>query len=814
MDMRANRWLLWSVLVSLLAFTATVRAEDDPVAAALAKVRNTKADLFATDSSVLGTLPGPAEMAAAQPDLRTLLTSRGPMTIEFTGEQRHAFKRDYTYYTFRGGSRLADCFPIGITGIHVRDVARRTEMIVQAVETGSPADGKVKVDDVIIGANGRLFDNPVDPRPALGFALVSSQTKELGGRFVLQLVRHGEPMNVDIDLGDDETYSRNWIFDGAKTKRITDDAFQCVIRHLANADRMQSRHGGGGFWTPVFLMASGDPQALEMVRRWAHRGSKDKYPPVIGAGGSNWGLGYSLVNLCEYYLLTGDSSVLPNIQNKAEQLGHNQYLSCGSWGHGAPGGYGPVNNAGLVAFMGLALARECGAKIPDHVMIRAIRFYGGFCGTNFPYGEGTPGGRSGRADNGMNSTAALAFNILGEPEMAHRWGRSVSYMWGGRERGHAEGIFSLGWGPLGAALGSTEEFNMFMNNMLWYYELMRTRDGGFHYTRYGSQIGVGRLPYPVGTTTAFALTFYLPTKRLRILGRPRGVFAANPPEDLAQAQWLFRRKRWKEMATFCKRYLAGKNKPNAEFAKGLLAAYQRIQDQVAYTTEQICKNTASGDVPLAKRQFEALQRLLGGDRPEFAKLKEDMLRQMDRAKVAQAIAMSAVTPASSYFLPPLEDRPIQTRKPLVPMAAKPGGALMEPQYVFRGAPGDGKKLGRWYDINFKTTGWTKKNGAVKLDAGEKIWVRRGFLLPPNQDEHESFRVISNGTGIVYLNGYRLTELRPGELDLRPKMGSILRPGRNVLAIEFVGGARGGGGDLGLLVGDEAKPDVGDLFDDL
>ena len=139
--------------------------------------------------------------------------------------------------------------------------------------------------------------------------------------------------------------------------------------------------------------------------------------------------------------------MLPAIRYDAQCLAWAQYRS-GSWSHGgggpgasAPGncdgGYGEINCAGLGAFVGLCLARQCGIEPYDHTLPRSIRFFGKFCGTNFPYGLGTPGMAGGRMDNGMNSMAAIGFHLLGEDEMARRWARTVCCMWMARERGHA-----------------------------------------------------------------------------------------------------------------------------------------------------------------------------------------------------------------------------------------------------------------------------------------------------------------------------------------------------------------------------------------
>jgi len=222
-------------------------------------------------------------------------------------------------------------------------------------------------------------------------------------------------------------------------------------------------------------MACGDEAAFELARRHLCKDLKGEYEECIGC--SAWVSGPRLMNLCEYYLVTGDSYALPAIRNQAEGLAWAQYRS-GSRSHGggkgpgvlAPGtvsgGYGEVNCAGVGALVGLCLARQCRIEPYDHTLPRSIQFFGKFCGSNLPYGLGNPGGRGGRMDNGMNGACAMAFHLLGEKETSERWARTVCYMWMGRERGHTEGIFSSVWGPLGAALAPRERCVS-----LWQYHL-------------------------------------------------------------------------------------------------------------------------------------------------------------------------------------------------------------------------------------------------------------------------------------------------------------------------------------------------------
>jgi len=506
--------------MGLLAGSA-VADDAELIEHSLKLVRDVKKDMFEGSSSVLGKLPSAEETALQQLRTRPIPSppagAGGSVTFDAARVKKLADelkRRMGKLSKDRKGTVVSK--PLGITGGRIADdYFYRQNFLIVDVQPDTPAAGKLQAGDIIIGANGRLISDPEDPRPEIGYALVHSQTPKLGGILTLHIVRQGKGVNVKLDLGDKMPYSKTWPYNCEKTKRIRAAALKIVMEKGPEAKGLSSRHKKGGFWTPLFLMASGDKAAMAKVTEWIRATTKpaSEYPDVV-TGGSSWVTGYELINVAEYYLLTKDRSVLPRLRYLVRVLEKNQFPS-GGWSHGAPPGYGEINNAGLACFIGLILSRECGLHGDAKKFAKSIRYFGKYCGTNFGYGLGTPGGRSGRMDNGMHGMAAIAFGLLGEKDMARRWARPLCYMWMGRERGHAEGIFSPMWGSVGARYAPKPEFNMFMNHMLWYYELCRTPEGGMIFHR-GT-----RFPYPGGVTPAMAIFLFMPEQRLRILGAPK-----------------------------------------------------------------------------------------------------------------------------------------------------------------------------------------------------------------------------------------------------------------------------------------------------
>jgi hypothetical protein len=526
----------------LLCGTLSRAADDDLIEQALREVRGVKRDLFSRHSSVLGELPDAEEQAARQlmarpiPPIQTDRDATVTVDAERAAELSRELNKRIAGLAKRSSDRKGGIMtrPLGVTGAHMAmDYHGRQDLLILRVEEDSPAAGRLEERDVVVGANGRLIADPEDARPELGYALAESQSPQLGGILTLHIVREGQALDVKLDLGNRIYYGNSWPYGCEKTRQIREAALRAVMENGPEPKHLHGRHQGGGFWTPLFLMASGDEAAMERVGQWIKATTKPdaEYPDVV-PGGRSWMAAYELINVAEYHLLTGDRGVLRRIQYLVRHLEKIQFPS-GGWSHGTPPGYGEINNVGLAAFIGLILARECGAEMDARKFAKSIRYFGKFCGTNLGYGLGTPGGRSGRMDNGLHGLAAVAFHLLGEEEMAERWARPLCYMWMGREKGHAERIFSPAWGSIGASYAPEAEYAMFMQHMLWLYEISRRTDGGI---MFGT-----RFPYPGGVTPAMALFMYLPEKRLRILGAPKkgricDSVPTEPPADLVSVE--------------------------------------------------------------------------------------------------------------------------------------------------------------------------------------------------------------------------------------------------------------------------------------
>ena len=252
-------------------------------------------------------------------------------------------------------------------------------------------------------------------------------------------------------------------------------------------------------------------------------------------------MGYRLLFLCEYYMVTRDQEILPSIEKSALQLARGQSMY-GTFGHGFAAltkdgkfngsvpPYGPVNMAGLPANLAIVLAKKCGVKHPeiDRAIIRAAGFFGYFTDKGaIPYGEHEPWPY--HENNGKNSITAVMFAAIGnKPKETEFFARMATAGYPSREYGHTGQGFSYLWSALGAAVGGPEAAAAFFQKSSWHLDLVRRSDGSFTYDG-GEQYGAGQTDdntyygnssyYGLSPAATYVLTYALPLRKLVITGR-------------------------------------------------------------------------------------------------------------------------------------------------------------------------------------------------------------------------------------------------------------------------------------------------------
>ena len=410
------------------------------------------------------------------------------------------------------------------------------QILVTEVESGSAAEGKLQVGDVVLGIGEQPFSG--DARRALGLAIDQAERDENNG--VLKLLRwrpvpnanprQGTQATVELKLNVLGSYSDTAPWDCPKTQRIRDDALKVMV-----SNQEMGRLGA----TALALLATGEKEHVARVRQYLHE-AKWAQPDVkisVESGGmQSWFCGYHNLVLTEYYLATGDEYVLPAIREHAVKISMGQ-SNAGTWGHGFAwtsqndgqlhgglSGYGALNQAGLPCLMSLLLARKCGVEHAevDAAIDRATRFFQQFIGHgSIGYGFHRPSleinanGRNGMSGNGKNGLGALMFRLAGHAEGTRFFSRLTASLYNTCEYGHSGNSYSYFWDPLGANCGGPKLVAEFLKELRWYHALTRKADGSFVYQPLGGQYGQPLL----SPTAAQVLIASLPRRAIFMTGK-------------------------------------------------------------------------------------------------------------------------------------------------------------------------------------------------------------------------------------------------------------------------------------------------------
>ncbi|MCY2990072.1 MAG: DUF6288 domain-containing protein [Planctomycetota bacterium] len=429
-----------------------------------------------------------------------------------------------------------------------RTTTASRQILVTHVGRKSPAEGVMRVDDVILGASGKPFAD--DARKSLAMAIQEAEKEANGGILTLTRWRAGKTEEVRLKLRVMGTYSETAPYDCPKSKRIFAEACKVLEQEPLHEDLWGAVNG-------LALLATGNPEYLPRVREFARKMAPQTLKLELRDGMVTWEWGYRNLFLCEYYLLTGDKEVLHAIQEYTVTLAKGQSMY-GTFGHGIsdrnPDGtlhgsippYGPVNATGLIANLAIVMGQKCGVEHPEvaAAIDRGAKFFGYYMDKGaIPYGEHMPWPY--HDNNGKNAMTAVLFAMPGNRTRETQFfAKMVTASYKNREYGHTGQGFSYLWGALGANTGGPAAAAAFVKEASWHLDLVRRCDGSFTYDG-GEQCGPGQTEdntyygksgyYGLSPTATHVLTYALPLKKLCITGRD-----ANPSnwlgkQDVAEA---------------------------------------------------------------------------------------------------------------------------------------------------------------------------------------------------------------------------------------------------------------------------------------
>jgi len=423
----------------------------------------------------------------------------------------------------------------GPVGIGIDLIQPAFTMQINNVEEGSPAaaTGKLKKGQFIESINGQVLKD-VDPRVQLGNLITEIEATDGIVKLMVKDSPTGKAEEVVVKIPVLGAYSETWPVNCKKSDTI--------VRNFAEFLKKTNKNGWGA---ALFLLSTGEEADLAVVRSWFH----DMKPNSFSA--HPWEIGYNGPAVCEYYLRTGDETVLPAIKYAVDYLNKTTYNGAWAGRGGAPFGYmagGHLNAAGVHCLTFLMLAKECGVDVPEEMFQTTLKHFYRYAGHgNVSYGDGTP--EAGFVDNGK--TGGLAFGMQAAASLTPEGEKSIYAK--ARDISATKSFYSTSWlfhghtgggiGEIwrGAAMGLVKDkrpapYRSFMNERRWMYELARTHDHAFGWVS-GWNVSYTTTGHNGGRSWGnyIPLVYTIPRKQLRMFGAPPTKYSKT--YQLPQRPW-------------------------------------------------------------------------------------------------------------------------------------------------------------------------------------------------------------------------------------------------------------------------------------
>jgi len=289
---------------------------------------------------------------------------------------------------------------VGPTGIRAQITREQPKYFtVRYVFRKSPAYGKVAINDVIVGANGKRMDVEhyfgrgsrgrgtwEGPMVEMSKLIEDSQGKD--GKLELILWPGGnksKETTVTVQIAPIGRFSPTWPYNCARSDRLMLELCEFLYDEHKRHGNFGRTHANNA--ATLALMGSGvrkyERLAFDIVRGYAN----NRYDPTNGNGFPAWNWGHEGILLGEYYLLTKDRRVLPAIESLVKCFVDAQTPDSGGYSHrpspfimrrvaeGGPKGYGAMSVPGGLAMMSMSLFKEAGLDYGQPAHERLFQAY-------------------------------------------------------------------------------------------------------------------------------------------------------------------------------------------------------------------------------------------------------------------------------------------------------------------------------------------------------------------------------------------------------------------------------------------------------
>jgi len=452
-------------------------------------------------------------------------------------------------------------YNLGITGMRVELIPSAPKhLLVQYVFPGSPAAGVVQVGDILTGAGGVAFieDHQDGYGPAVfgaqgpigefSVALEDSQTVSGGGNLDVTLDRSGAILDLVIPVGTTYgSFSPTFPFNCPKSDMIRDELLDYLV----------ATQNGNGSWgsvpqdtfAPLALLTSNEPAHIAAVEASVTYHSQNTVGDFSDLRGlDNWRYMAAGIVLAEYYLLTSDASILPELQEVHDFIVRTQYQDQsqvhprvqishpgsypttpeeqhGGWGHN-PGfeGYGPIAMITGQGALVLALMERCGITIRRSRLDAAYDYLQRGTGTNgYLWYLDEVANNNSWADVGRTGASALANFLTPYSGGSYQFDAMAhTTLMGTHPESFPDthGSPTMGMGYAAAALAfDLPNLDKMMDANRFWFALSQCHDGSYYYQPNRDNAGYGS-DSRITPSAITAFIFSIPLQNLVVTGRP------------------------------------------------------------------------------------------------------------------------------------------------------------------------------------------------------------------------------------------------------------------------------------------------------
>jgi hypothetical protein len=454
-------------------------------------------------------------------------------------------------------------YNLGLTGIRAELVADEPKaLLVRYVLPKTPARNAIKINDLIIGADGRKFRNPHrngygmevfgadGPVSELADALEACQAKSASGMLKLLVKRGEKTMDVELDIGKKYgSYAATYPAACPKSEKILGELLDYI-------SKQQEENGSFGdpvnnTFSALALLGSGERKYLPDVERNLRHLCASIHATDEGTrkgGLMNWTYMGTAIVLSEYYLITKKPWALKELEKIRDLLYEGQYLDMsqinpkvreshpdsyptgpkqahGGWGHN-PGfeGYGPIAMITAQGALTYSLMNRCGIEIDRKRHDAAYEFLKRGTGENgyLWYGDSQGGGPDDWADMGRTGAAGIAFFASPYPENSYRrQALEYSDVIGRHPQSfpdtHGSPPMGMAYEALAAHI-EPKNFRKLMDANRWWFTMAQCGDETFYYQPNRDNSGYDSSARMTASSVV-AFMFTIPKRNLVITGK-------------------------------------------------------------------------------------------------------------------------------------------------------------------------------------------------------------------------------------------------------------------------------------------------------